>query len=103
MGTALLLQQILAGTVLVVCLLALARLLLGAPRRQRMDAWLVRTWQRSSRWCREAWQAPGQRRAAAKAAQAAIDRARRRERAGDVDRDGNVVRPRAFKPPQKPH
>lgn len=103
MSTAQLLQQIVAGAVLLVCVLALARLLLGAPRRQRLDAWLQRTWQRGSRGCREAWQAPGRRRAAAKEAQAAIERAKRRERAGDVDRDGNVVRPRAFKPPQKPH
>jgi hypothetical protein len=103
MGTALLLQQIVAGIVLVLCVLALARLLLGAPRRQKLDAGALRTWRRGSRWGRAAWQAPGRRRAAAKEAQAAIERAKRRERASDVDRDGNVVRPRAFKPPQKPH
>lgn len=99
-----LLQNMVAGLVLAACVLGLIRLVAGAPRRQRWDAAVRDGWQRVTRWCRRTWQAPAQRRAAAQEAQAAIDRARRRERAADVAADGNVLRPRAFNPPSNtPH
>ena len=51
---------------------------------------------------KDAWRWPGQRRAAARAADEIIRRAARR----DADQDGNVIRPKAFhegRGPRKPH
>jgi hypothetical protein len=94
-------EQLLAGVVLAMCAVFALRMLAGERRRQRFDAALgrffaalKRDWRAVARW-------PGARRQARKAAQGAIERARR------VERDGNVLRPKSFdrsdKPPRHLH
>ena len=91
-------EKFAAAVTLAACIALLARLMLGRRRRQRFDAMARRAWaacrtvaQRIVRW-------PKARREAAAAAEDAIRRAR-----GAADRDGNVIRPRAFRRPRKPH
>jgi len=92
------LDKFVAGVGLAVCVVLLTRLLLGDRRRRRWDAKARRF---SSR-CRGAlrriigWRTS--RRAATAAAQDAIARAR-----GAGVTEGNVIRPRAFRHPRKPH
>lgn len=94
-------EQVLAGLALAICGLLLLRLVVGAPRRYRFDM-AVR---RSGQWCvrqvRRPFEHRKQRRAAAQQAEELIRRVRR-----DVEREGNVIRPRQFrdsKLPRKPH
>ncbi len=91
-------EQGLAAITLVVCALLLVRLLLGPARRQRVDAALQRTARAARRRLHRLWHWRAARREAAAAAEEAIARARRA-----VERDGNVVRPEAFRQPRKPH
>lgn len=86
------------AVVALICIVLLVRLCLGSKRQQRFDAVMLRLWfklrwttMRLARW-------PAQRRAASRAAEAAIQRAR-----GTVDREGNVYRPKSFRRPRKPH
>lgn len=93
-------DRIVAGLTALVCLVFLVRLALGPARQQRFDA----VWRRLGHRIRHLahqvrhWGAHRRQRQqvrdkAAKTAQEAIDRARR----GAVQRDGNVIRPSAFK------
>lgn len=102
-------ETIAAAVVLAVCLLLLARLCLGARRRQRVDAalrrvvWLVKLRVGRLRHWRERRRAEAQAAVvAAREAEALIRRAR-----ASAERDGNVIRPRAFRrepgEPRKPH
>ena len=109
-------ETILAAAGLLVCVALLMHMALGERRRQKLDA----AWRRSApRWRqrvqslraalkRRPWLRPAQRPAqppvqqqpasqqqAAEEAQRAIDRARRGK--VDAEREGNVIRPRAFK------
>ena len=98
------LEPIVAGVVLGLCLLMLLRILLPARQRQRIDAVWQRAWHAGRQRLRRGGRDRAQRQQAAQAAQAAeqaeelIRRARRA-----AQRDGNVIRPDAFKRPRKPH
>lgn len=92
-------ERIVAALMGLICLIFLARLALGPARQQRFDAALRRLWQalrsvaqRLRRWPSTVRQKKAHQAHAAKVAQDAIDRARR-----GVERDGNVIRPKAFK------
>jgi hypothetical protein len=81
-----------AVVMVVLCVAALIREAIGARRRQRLDAAVLRAWHivrgavlRLYRW-------PSTRRRAADTAAEAIRRAR-----GEVKRDGNVYRPKSFR------
>jgi hypothetical protein len=97
-------EQVLAGLVLVVCVLLLLRLTLNAPRRYRIDSAL----RRAGRWCVQLVKWPGQHRARKRAAAAQAEELIRRVRR-EVEREGNVIRPRQFRgsreprEPRKPH
>jgi hypothetical protein len=91
------LEAILAATVLALSAALLLRLALGEARRQRVDALLRRAGRRMRRGAMRVWHWRAHRRHAARAAEEAIRRARRR-----AERDGNVIRPESFKRPRKP-
>lgn len=88
----------LAGLTVLVCVLLLARLCLGAARRQRFDSALRRRWQglvgALSRWRH----GPLARRRAAREAEEIIRRARERG-----EWQGNVYRPKSFRDKRKLH
>ena len=90
-------ERIVAALMGLICLVFLVRLALGPARQQRFDATLRRLWQaittlaqRLRRWPGTVRQKKAHQAHAAKVAQDAIDRARR-----GVERDGNVIRPKA--------
>jgi hypothetical protein len=98
-------ERFIAGLVVLVCVVLLLRLALPAASRQRFDAaarrlWLgfvagfhdLRHWH-TRRQSRQRIQAQAE-----QAAHDAIERARR-----GVERDGNVIRPKAFKGKDDPH
>lgn len=91
-------ESILAALALTCCVVLLGRMLLGAPRRRRVDAAALRAWVVTRDAVRRLWHWRSSRREAAAAAEAAIRRARH-----SADRDGNVITPRAFRGPRKPH
>lgn len=82
-------EKLLAAIGLALCLALLLRMVLPAPTRRRWDAFWLGLWQgardRVQRW-RSGPDARQQ-------AHDAIERARRRSA---VQRDGNVIRPKAF-------
>lgn len=93
-------ERILSGLIALVCLVFLVRLVLSPARQARFDAHLRRVWHRLKLAFHDLrhWRQHRQRqqRAQAQAAQAAseaINRARR-----NVERDGNVIHPKAFQP-----
>jgi hypothetical protein len=92
------LEAILAATVLALCAALLLRLTLGERRRQRVDARLRQAGWRMRRGALRVWHWRARRRHAAREAEEAIHRARRR-----AELDGNVIRPESFKGPRKPH
>ena len=88
-----LIEKIFAAAMIVVCVLLLLRMLLGPRRRNRVDASLRRNgeaWQRRVRRL-VAWPAAELR--ARRETKEAIRRARR----SAIERDGNVIAPKAFK------
>lgn len=91
-------EAILAGLVLAVCLALLLRMALPERQRRRLDAAWRRLVQAGQRLAQRAWFWRRHKRHAAREADEAIRRAQRR-----AERDGNVVRPDAFKDPRKPH
>lgn len=93
-------EKVLAGLLLAVCVVLFLRLLAGASRRQRFDAWArhaAATLAQRTRRIRH-WRAS--RDEARRVADEAIRRARG-EAGDDVERDGNVYRPRSFKKPPR--
>ncbi len=93
-------QKVLATIGLVICLVMLVRMTLAPRRRQAFDA----AWRRATHGLYDTAQRllhwrPAARKNAARAAEEAIERARRQA----VDREGNVYRPKSFKGPRKPH
>lgn len=93
-----------AGLVVAVCVVMLVRMCLGERRRAALDDLGWRSW----RWVRSrslaVWRWRRHRDDAARLAEEAIQRARRTR----ADKDGNVIRPEAFKEtrksePRKPH
>ncbi len=86
-------EKIFAAGMVVACVLVLARMLLRPRRRARVDASLLRNgalWQRRARrffsWPAAQWRAR-------RATKEAIRRARR----SAIEREGNVLSPKAFK------
>lgn len=89
----------LSALIVLACAVMLLRLAVGPRRRARLDAWVrVLPARVRARWhvLRRGRRA---RRDAERLAEEAIARARRNR----VDKEGNVLRPDAFKDPRKPH
>ena len=108
-------EKLLAALVLIVCLVMLGRMMLPERHQRRFDALLL-DWRDRLRGLRHRrpWQRRAARQDAARTAEEAIRKARRtasrRPNGHGADKaepegewDGNVFRPKSFKPPQKPH
>ncbi len=91
-------EKLVAAVALAACAVLLARLMLGRRRQQRFDAAARRAWATCRAKARALVRWRSTRRDAAAAAEDAIRRAR-----GNLQRDGNVIRPRSFRGPRKPH
>jgi hypothetical protein len=91
-------EKFAAGATLAVCIVLLVRLALGHRRRSRFDAAARRLWSRARTAVLRLVRSRSSRRKAGEAARDAIARAR-----GASVREGNVIRPRAFRRPRKPH
>jgi hypothetical protein len=91
-------ERILAGLTVAACLVMLVRLCLGAQRRRRFDMSVRGAWAALRRRVLHVWHWRSRRRAAARAAEEAIRRAR-----SGAERDGNVIRPKSFRDRRKPH
>ena len=89
-------EKVLAGIALLLCVGLFVRLLVGERRRWRLDAWLQRSGRAIAHRARLAWHWRAARQEARRVADAAIRRAR-----GEVERDGNVYRPKSFKKPPR--
>ena len=85
-------ERVLAALALAACVVLLARLMIGAGRRQRLDAALRRTWNAVRRLALSL----RHRREAARVAEEAIKRARDRG-----EWDGNVYTPKEFRKPPR--
>lgn len=114
-------EHVLAGIGLAMCALLLLRMIVGERRRQRADAAVQRLWARLTQsWAArrrralKTKQRRGEARVEADAARQAEELIRRVKRGVDrqADREGNVIRPRAFRQsrndrerdePRKPH
>ena len=92
-------NQWFAGLVVGVCGVMLIRMLLGDRRRDRVDAAARRLGHHLRRRGQHLWHWRRRRDESARLAEEAIQRARRAR----ADKDGNVIRPEAFKGPRKPH
>jgi hypothetical protein len=90
-------ERVFAAIVLAACAILMLRLLLGERRRYRFDAALRRAGHALRRWGLKLRHWRSSRRAAAKAADEAIARARGR----DGDWDGNVYKPKSFRKPPR--
>ena len=91
-------EPVLAGIALLVCAALLLRMLLPEARRRRVDAQCHRCVHHIRGLAHRLWFWRAYRQRAAREAEEAIRRAQRTHQ-----RDGNVIRPDAFKRPQKPH
>jgi hypothetical protein len=90
--------QVLAAIGLVVCVALMIRMVLSPARQWRWDAFWRRQLDRlrgAGLWLQRQWRLLRSSRGAQRAAGDAIDRARRARR--EVDRDGNVIKPRSFR------
>ena len=91
-------EKILASLLLAICLVMLLRLALGERRRHGFDEFWLHTWAGTRRAVMRIWHWRATNRRASRVAEEAIRRAR-----SGVEREGNVVRPDAFRGPRKPH
>jgi hypothetical protein len=91
-------EKVFAAIALAVCAVLLLRMVLPEQPRTRLDAAWQRALDGSRRLARRVWFWRRHRQQAAREAEEAIRRAQR-----SVERDGNVIRPDAFKGPRKPH
>lgn len=99
-------EQIIAGAALLTCAVMLARLAMSETRRYRFDRAMHQLWRRLRSIAIKVWNWPRSRRAAAREAREAIERARNAGRkANDVDGEwkGNVYTPKSMRKPRKPH
>lgn len=92
------LEKIPAALIVLVCLLLLVRLCLSERLRWRFDAAAREAWQGLSRLALQLWRWPASRRKARRLAEQAI-----REARDGTKHEGNVIRPKAFRGPRKPH
>ncbi len=97
-------DKALAALTFAACIVMLARLLMGEPRRYRFDAAARRFGFALKRRVFLAWHWRASKRAAAQAAEDAIRRARQKDGQVEGEWDGNVYKPKSFrKPPNKLH
>jgi hypothetical protein len=94
-GSAVVIEKGFAAIVLAVCIVLLVRLVLGARRRQRLDAFALRAWYRLRGTALSLWRGPRKRREARRLAEDAI------RRASQGQWDGNVYTPEQFKRPPR--
>lgn len=87
-------ETLLAALGLAACLVLLARMAIGARRRRRLDEYVQRAARALQLRARTLWRQRRLRDQAEREADALIDRARSARR--EVDREGNVYRPRSF-------
>lgn len=90
-------EKLLAGIVLALCVGLFVRMLLPPWRRVRLDAWLGRCRATLRRRALAVWHWRRTRREARRAADEAI----RRARGAGVERDGNVYKPKSFRKPPR--
>jgi len=83
-------EKVLAGIGLLICVVLALRMLLGARRTRRIDAQLAEKAELARQALKNLPQWRESRDSARREAEQAINRARR----GPVERDGNVLRPR---------
>ena len=88
-------ERVFAALALTICMLLLVRLVIGARRRQRIDAALRRV----ASAVRHTAAATRQRRSAAQAAKAADEAIRRARDRGEWE--GNVYKPKSFRKPPR--
>lgn len=91
-------ESLFAALGLLVCAALLLRMALPPAQRQRWDRRWRRQFQRlqvGGRWLRRQWQLLRSSAGARREAEQAIDRARGGK--PEVDREGNVIRPRSFR------
>jgi len=105
MQTAVLVEKLFAGAVVLVCVALLLRQFIGARRRLRLDAAFARWWGLVTSRVLRAWRWPAARRRAQREADAAIRRARgeRAHWSNGSGGDGNVIRPKSFGKDRKLH
>jgi hypothetical protein len=99
-------DKLLALAVALACGVMLLRMAIGPKHRQRLDAFAWRTWHNLRHVALNTWhwrRRRQARQAARRTAQAVIARARQPGAHGEVQRDGNVLRPDTFQRPRKPH
>jgi hypothetical protein len=84
-------EKVLAGLALAICTVMLFRMVIGAPRRARLNAAFRRGWVRA----KGVWQWRATRKEAERVAEEAIRRAR------EGEWDGNVYKPKSFRKPPK--
>jgi hypothetical protein len=96
-------EPVFAAVVLVLCVGALLRLVIGPTRRQRLDAALRRAWFQTRVRAVTLWRWRRMRREADQAARDAIARASGRASRASGEWKGKVFEPDAFKKPRKPH
>ena len=90
-------EKLLAGVVLLACVALFVRLLVAPRRRLLLDAWLRDVSRALAQRARGLWHWRRSRREAQRLADEAI----RRARGEDVERDGNVYRPKSFRKPPR--
>lgn len=90
-------EKFLAGAVAAVCIVFMIRLLVGAERRARLDAWARVTWLRLKHGWLQLYHWRSSRKSAERLAEEAIRRAR-----DDGHWEGNVYKPKSFskRPPR---
>jgi hypothetical protein len=97
-------DKLFAALTLAACIVMLARLLMGETRRWRFDAAVRRIWFAAKRRVFLMWHWRASKRAAAKAADDVIRRARQKNGPENGTWEGNVYKPKSFrKPPNKLH
>jgi hypothetical protein len=96
--TKIMIEKLLAAVGFALCVAMLLRMCVGPHRRRRMDGAARRAWMAVRIRLLRLWHWRATRREAAREAEDAIRRARARH-----ERDGNVLRPDAFREPRKPH
>lgn len=89
-------EKFLAGAVAALCIVFMLRLLAGARRRARLDAWARITWLRMKHGWLQLYHWRSSRRSAERLAEEAIRRAR-----DDGHWEGNVYKPKSFKRPPR--
>ena len=91
-------ENLFAILMVTACGVMLVRLGVGERCRYRLDVFLRAAWRAAVERSASLWHWRRSRTLAKRGAEDALRRARQ-----GVDRDGNVIRPDAFKGPRKPH